>query len=386
MNKPKLLFYVQHLLGIGHIRRAAVLARAFANGGIEVKFISGGDPVPGLDVAPAEFIQLPPCHTSDIDFKTLLDRKNNPVTPEWEQNRRDQLLSILDQFQPDILMFELFPFGRRQMRFEILPLLEAAKAQKPKPLIVSSVRDILVAQKKPERNDEMVQLANQFFDWVLIHGDPDFIPFDATFPYLHALKADVHYTGYVVDNSIALDSATASGHPEILVSGGGGAVAYELYQTALAAKPLSMGRDHHWRFLLGVNMPRHQVESLNLQAKGQTNLTLEGARQDFPLLLKHAALSISQGGYNTIIESLAVGARSLVVPYAGGMETEQSLRCQLLAARGYLQMVPESELTPASLAGAIDRSLNRVVPKNLPMSVEGAARSLALLNNWLNSR
>jgi predicted glycosyltransferase len=45
-------FYVQNLLGIGHLRRAAVLAKAMAEAGLTVDFVAGGFPVPGLDLAP----------------------------------------------------------------------------------------------------------------------------------------------------------------------------------------------------------------------------------------------------------------------------------------------------------------------------------------------
>ena len=47
----RVLFHVQYLLGIGHLRRAATLARALADGGFDVLLVSGGAPVPG--VAPA---------------------------------------------------------------------------------------------------------------------------------------------------------------------------------------------------------------------------------------------------------------------------------------------------------------------------------------------
>ena len=38
----RVFFYVQHLLGIGHLRRAATLARAMAAGGFDVLLVSGG--------------------------------------------------------------------------------------------------------------------------------------------------------------------------------------------------------------------------------------------------------------------------------------------------------------------------------------------------------
>ena len=38
----RVLFYVQHLLGIGHLKRAATRARACAAAGLEVTVVSGG--------------------------------------------------------------------------------------------------------------------------------------------------------------------------------------------------------------------------------------------------------------------------------------------------------------------------------------------------------
>ena len=40
---PKLLFYVQHLLGIGHLMRAATIVRAFCDEGYDVTMVSGGE-------------------------------------------------------------------------------------------------------------------------------------------------------------------------------------------------------------------------------------------------------------------------------------------------------------------------------------------------------
>jgi predicted glycosyltransferase len=45
---PRVFFHVQHLLGIGHLRRAAVLARAMAANGFDVLLVSGGAPVTDL--------------------------------------------------------------------------------------------------------------------------------------------------------------------------------------------------------------------------------------------------------------------------------------------------------------------------------------------------
>ena len=42
MTSPRVFFYVQHLLGIGHLKRAAAVARALVEAGAEVEFVLGG--------------------------------------------------------------------------------------------------------------------------------------------------------------------------------------------------------------------------------------------------------------------------------------------------------------------------------------------------------
>src|SRR5690606_9172540 len=182
--RPKLLFWVQHLLGIGHLRRAATLARALCSAGFDVKVVSGGLPVPGLDVGTAAFVQLPPTRAVDVYFKVLVDETGKEIDDAWRENRKNRLLEVYDDFRPDILLMELFPFGRRQLRSELVPLLEFARGRERRPLIACSVRDILVAPAKDERMREMLERARRYYDLVLIHGDPDLVSFDETFPHM----------------------------------------------------------------------------------------------------------------------------------------------------------------------------------------------------------
>jgi predicted glycosyltransferase len=50
-------------------------------------------------------------------------------------------------------------------------------------------------------------------------------------------------------------------------------------------------------------------------------------------------------------------SRAVVAPYAGGHESEQTLRAHALAERGALQVVAEDDLSPERLAAAIDQAL-----------------------------
>ena len=137
------------------------------------------------------------------------------------------------------------------MRFELLPLLEAASNAEHPPLIISSVRDILVAQTKPGRNEEMMDLVNNYFHKVMVHGDPELVSLDKTFPHTKSIEDKIHYTGYVVDRTGVKGGTDAPGTDEIIVSSGGGAVGTELLKTAMKARALSAAKDLTWRMMVG---------------------------------------------------------------------------------------------------------------------------------------
>ena len=369
----KVFFWVQHLLGIGHLRRTLSLARATAAAGLETVTASGGLPVPGVDPGGAKLVQLPPVRAVDRYFKQLADERDRPIDDAWRGRRKAALFEAYETARPDVLVTELFPFGRRQLRFELEPLLARAKADGC--TVVSSVRDILVEPDKPERIGEMLERVKRWYDLVLVHGDPAFVPFDVTFPGLDRIAPLVRYTGYTVDRADVPPCGDGKG--EMLVSAGGGAVGEPLLRAALAARPLSAAHDRRWRVLVGEGLPDAVFSDLVRAAP--SGVIVERARPDFQALLARAHLSVSQGGYNTVMEVLAAGLRAVVAPYAGGHESEQTLRAHALAERGALQVVAEDELSPERLAAAIDRALAGPPLSTAGIDLGGIAATIALL-------
>jgi predicted glycosyltransferase len=381
-SRPRLLFYVQHLLGIGHLMRAACLTRALEANGFAVTLVSGGMPVPGFKSGAGEFVQLPPTRATDVYFKVLVDEHDALIDDAWKAVRRKKLLALYDEMTPDVVLVEMYPFGRRQMRFEIEPLLERARADVRRPVVAASIRDILVEPDKPERIDEMVARVERFFDLVLIHGDPTLISFDRTFPRMREIAAVARYTGYVVDPPPPHGGAGSPGHGEVVVSTGGGAVSEDLLDAAIGARPLSRLANAPWRVLVGHNLPDDRFAAWRDTAAD--GVTIERARPDFTTLLRNCTLSISQGGYNTVLEILATGARAVCLPYAGGHESEQTIRCRLLAERGALQIVEPDAVNAASVAAAIGRALDASPTGAGGIDIGGALRTAQLLHEALN--
>ncbi len=182
MSAPRVLFYVQHLLGIGHLARASRVASALVEDGFELTLVTGGAPVTGFPATTIRQVALPPVMASDNGFGGLADLKGEPIDDAFRHRRREMLLRIFEDTKPDAVIIEAFPFGRRQMRFELLPLLEAIASASPRPLAVTSVRDLLQERVKPGRNEETLVLVQRYFDLVLVHGDPAFARLEDTFP------------------------------------------------------------------------------------------------------------------------------------------------------------------------------------------------------------
>ncbi|MEM7225072.1 MAG: glycosyltransferase [Pseudomonadota bacterium] len=387
MTQPSdVLIYVQHLLGIGHVKRAAVIARALAARNLSVTLVSGGFPVPNLELGPVELVQLPPLKSADEAFSALVDERGRPIDEAFKVARRDQLLALLARLQPRMLITELFPFGRRQLRFELMPLLAAADELRPRPLIVSSVRDLLNPPIEPHKLAWMSEVFERSYDRVLVHGDPSVVPFDISFPPARALGERLVYSGYVAEHQ---SEAWRGQGPdsEVLVSTGGGAVAGPLIEACLDAHPLSGQKDRRWRILVGAKFPKADFTAARDRAP--PGVVIERARPDFFELLKGCALSISQGGYNSVMDILAAGPPAVVVPFSSESEREQGLRARYLEDRGLLTRVEPGALSGSSLANAMQKALalwQDRAPGRAGLAMDGAARSADLVMKWLDGR
>ncbi len=376
-----ILIYVQHLLGTGHMRRAALIARALDEAGFTVHLASGGRPVQDLALGGVRLHQLSPIAAADESFRVLIDEQGRAIDDTLRSARREQLLTLFEQCRPAAVVLEMFPFGRRQMAFEIGPLLDRARSCRPRPLLVSSVRDIVQA-RAPKVMAEMAEAA-RVFDHILIHGDPALVDLGASFPLASTMAEKLHYTGYVISAPVPRGGPGDPGWDEVIVSAGGGAVGHALLDTALRARTLTTLHAAQWRLLAGPNLNERDFQSLQRTASPGT--VVERARPDFSRLLANCRLSVSQAGYNTIMEVVAARVPAVVVPYEGQGQTEQILRAEMLARRGLAETVAESDLNPERLALAIDRAASRHAPPDHDIRRDGAAESARLLVRWLRS-
>lgn len=366
---PRVFFYVQHLLGIGHDARAAAITRAMITAGLNVTYVTGGFPDSDFDIGSGEYVALPPLKAASPQYDGLIDKAGNTPGPHYWDQRRSELLAAFHRTAPDILLIETFPFGRWPFREELMPLLDAAA---PKCRIICSIRDILEPKSEPRRNTQIVELLDRYFDLILVHGDPQFIPLDRTFQDFPRIAGKVRYTGYVSSSGRATDQAGDSGRDEIIVSAGGGATCAPMMRAAAAAAAQD---PRQWRFLLGPNCPTPIRNYLATAPR----LIAESVRQDFPQLLDRAAASISQAGYNTTMDILSCATPALMIPHADHGQGEQSLRADRLTEIGRVVVLPEDQLSATSILEGLSRAEQITGYQHMHIDLDGASKSAHLI-------
>lgn len=375
-----LFLYVQHLLGIGHLRRAAALANACAARGLSVTLASGGRPVANLGLAAGvTLLQLPPYTVRPAEFTRLLTAEGEEADGAYRAKRLQSLLQGFREAAPKLLMTELFPFGRRQLRHELLPLLEEARARRYPLRILCSLRDIL--QKRTEkRRQESLDWALRYYDRILVHGDPSLIRLERSFPEAEALEGRLIYTGYIAQTSPP--QRASQERSGVIVSCGGGAVGRRLLDCALEVCRHRGPVLGEWHFLVGEQVTEKRLSALREGLPAWARV--EANRPDFHALLAGACLSISQAGYNSIVDLLQTDMPAVLVPYAADGETEQPMRAGLLGRFAGFAVVSEEMLTPGRLDDAIGAALDGTgKPARPPVDLSGAERSATLLAHAL---
>ncbi|MCJ8142517.1 glycosyl transferase family 28 [Ancylobacter sp. A5.8] len=379
---PRVMIVVTHLLGIGHLARMAAVGREMARQGWTVTLVSGGRPAATVNTQGCTLVQLPPVHCVGSDFSTLYQAPGVVADADHFLARREALLATLDATRPEALITELFPFGRRTLGDEFLALLEHAHAQTPRPAILCSIRDVLNPPSKPGRAEEAEARLAAFYDGILFHGASEVVPLDASWPASRAVLRRVLETGYVHDGSRSFPDGGTEGAGEIIVSGGGSEAGLPLSENALdAARGMP---DKRWRLLVGAGVPAESFERLRTRAPA--NMIVERARPDFPALLGRAALSISQAGYNTVLDLAAANARAILVPFAEGGEREQGIRARELQRRGLAHCLETATLTPDALAGAARDLLAAPRPDWSAIGRDGAARTAEEVSTAIDRR
>jgi predicted glycosyltransferase len=377
----QLMFYCQHLLGVGHLVRSFELARELALD-FDVTFVAGGAVVTGLQPPDGVRLVRLPALEADGDSCELRPCDPNATLEETRERRQRELLEIVEKWLPDVLVIELYPFGRRQFSFELKPLLKRARQNHTR--VVCSLRDVLVRKRnQPEHEQRVCDLVNEYFDLILVHADPAFVQLEETFSRAADLRCPLRYTGYVAQSGLQPCPVAGGGRPVVVGSVGGGRCecGHDLLRAVVgAAAALERRLPHEFRIFAGPVIAEDEYARLETLVAGRSNITLQKFTPDLISQLEAADLSVSLGGYNTVMDLLRTKVRALIYPAMPNGDLEQTLRAEKLARAGVIELITPDGLAPSRLAGQIERALASQ-PQSVVLNLNGAANSRELLRS-----
>lgn len=390
----RILLYSQHVLGIGHFFRSMEIARALHRH--EVLFVEGGDPLPGY-VSPSHVTRMGlPSLMMDAEFSAVHAGKGAGQEDDVEalKARRSRLLmEAFRRFRPDVFMTELFPFGRKAFRFELMPVLKVIRDDGLPTRVVCSLRDILVEKRDQEAYEEgVLRVLNEHYHLLLVHADPRVIALEDTFERFDRIAVPVHYTGFVVRQDAVREAPCGEKREDvsrgeanlftIVASSGGGKVGADLLFAAIRAVKLLARGNVRLRVFIGPFMEEADRLLLADAAAEDPRISVEPFSLHFTEVLREASLSISMAGYNTCMDILNTGVNALVYPFP--QNREQAMRAHRLEELGRLRVI--RSLEAKDLASLIESTLAPTSSAPLhrrALELNGAARTAQLIADEL---
>src|SRR5437867_13115842 len=168
----RFLSYSHDGMGLGHVRRHIAIAAALQEAAPEAQVLlaTSVDEVASLGLPPnADTLKLPGLRkTANEEYSS---RRLGISKAEMHNLRSALLLEAVKGFRPDVVLVDKHPFGAGG---ELEPALEAAKSDGAR--LALGLRDILddpVVVKKEWEREHVQQRLCEFFDLVLIYGQPE---------------------------------------------------------------------------------------------------------------------------------------------------------------------------------------------------------------------
>jgi len=381
----KAAIIVETMLGVGHMRRAAAMARGLQANDLEVHIITSENSYrkgQSFDYGKAIFPEFLPSFERNPDTGTANLPPLGFSRDEIHAKRRDNMISHLRQIRPDTVITESWPFGRGRYDSEFTPAIELVKNEFPQTQIFCLIREVLCfMESRIGTNAEMrvVDLINRYFDGVISTSDQRYFVLGDTFPCSHLIRKPIFYPGFFV-NKAAPRSEILETEREVIVSSGGGYTvnSCDLFEAAIKTKTKTEFNNNPWRFFVSNDCP--DVEFARLQQMAEVHRTEHGSitvqrfSTAFQNHMANAAAIISEVG-QTMAEAIDVKTTAcnrakdpvtiVAVPRYNPNESgvqEQVFKAQAYQSKGLLSVaMPVDIASPEVFAALINAEKARSI-------------------------
>ncbi len=387
-SKPRLALYSHDALGMGHMRRNALIAQTLAGSSADatVLLISGAKELNAMALGPGvDCVTLPalskghagkyqPRHL-DIPASDLIDLRAMTIR------------SALSAFKPDVFIVDKLPRGVCR---ELDPALD--RLRKIGTRCVLGLRDILDDPQTVTREwteNESERAVADFFETVWVYGDPTVYDMVQEYSMSNVVAEKVRYTGYL-DSSVRLEhnaepeimaimESIGQDTPLVFCQVGGGQDGAHL---AEAFADMELPGDSVGVLLTGPFMPAETRQHMRMRAAETPRLRLVEFTAEPAHLLRRADRVIAMGGYNTVCEVLCMEKPALIVPRTSP-RTEQLIRAKRLRDLGELELIEPDVMSPQSLTSWLTQDVEAPVGIRERIDFNGLTRIPHFANELL---
>lgn len=364
------LLYSYDALGLGHARRMTGIARAVlpTRPDLSALLVTCSPQIDALPVPPGlDYVKLP-------SARKLSASQYVARTMRLEPDRlRDLRATILEEvarsYQPDFFLCDKSPCG---LMGELAPTLDRIRTEAPATRMVLGWRDILDAPERVRaewRKSNVLTHIDRWYDEVWVYGDPALFDVREEYELPRHIADRVRYVGYlspavsreaVADARAELETLApgepGSGPIALVTVGGGEDGETLLARWVAAARGGLLPENLRSVVVTGPMMP--DDAQLRVAEAAPASCTVTRYIGGLEAYAAAADLVVGMAGYNTSCEILGAGTPAVLVPRASQRD-EQRMRATRLAARGLVDTVDSTDLTPETLATAARAALER---------------------------
>jgi predicted glycosyltransferase len=364
MSNRRVLLFCHDGDGLGHLRRISRLARV-----LQQRFST----LVACGMREAGWIVSSGCGLVMLPDWDGIDRRRAERagrTP-WIDLRSDQaarfraeaIRDVAQLYRPDAVIIDYLPYGQRRE----LDLLFATYDS----LRYFLHRGITDAADHGTLRGVATREIAETYDRILVAADPRVVDIATEDNYCQNARTKLTYVGFVAPDHYAAGDRSRT----VVCSGGSGHQAEDLMRQCVAVGRCNS--DIPMKVVLG---PRSRLRPADLPVP--LNCEVYAIREDLPELHRTAAVVVSSGGYNSLLESAIGGARLIVYPSRRGDEGEQRRFAERLAKYHPLHQLENLNALGDVLRANWSASASQQ-PKALNLKANGAVVIRSILENDL---
>jgi predicted glycosyltransferase len=347
--------------GLGHLRRNLNIARSVTRKLRRAScLLLTGSAFPDAFGTPerCDFVKIPTLEkTVKGTYVSPLETLSSGLAHEI---RASMLETTVRAAPPDLFIVDKHPQG---LNGELLPALRWLRKHSPKTRIVLGLRDILddpEAVEKEWRETGIHDVLHDAYDRIWMYTDQRVFSTADVYSFEPDLKKKGCACGYVVQRPFD-HSRFPQGDPTIVATVGGGRDGFSVLSAVVrsASNLRNEFRSLRLRVFAGPLMPEKDFARLRAQsdrAGGWVKLDRFSTR--YLRRIRRASAVVTMGGYNSVLECVAIGKPTVVVPRELPRK-EQLIRAQVFENLGFVRVVRQNALGGTDLDQRLAEILER---------------------------